>query len=100
MRHVAHGRHQVHMKSIAGLLLALAVVACGSATPTPTSAPSSTVVPTSTAAPTWTAIPTSTAAPTAPTARSPYDGIWATAPLEKSDLAAALERGGLDDSIL
>lgn len=76
------------MKSIAVLLLALAVNACTSAAPSPTGTP------------TPTAAPTSTAAPTEPVSRSPYDGIWATAPLEKSDLAAALGRAGLDDSIL
>ena len=42
--------------------------------------------------------PMATESPSAPTGS--YDGIWATEPVTRADMAAALDRAGLDDSVL
>ena len=79
------------------LVLPLALGACAGDPPTPsppsTSAPAASIGVRASAAPS----PTPSATPGV---RTPYDGVWASKPLTRADLAAALARRGLSSKRL
>lgn len=104
MRSALHQPRRARPTAVGFLLIALCALTATSVEPmlaqAPTFAPSQ-------AAPSATAVgPTASnpmaISPAAPssTASSPFDGFWASRPLVRSDIAAALARRGFDDSHL
>ncbi len=81
-----------------GICAVLLIAGCSGA-PSATPAATPTAMPEATATPDATARPSPSLATASPSG-SKYDGIWATAPVTRNDMAAALDRAELDEGIL